>query len=326
MSLADKITDLRKKRSWSQEELAEKMQVSRQAVSKWEAAGAVPELDKIVMMSELFGVTTDYLLKDNTEDEGPTGQEYAPPAKRVTLATATAFLTWKKSASVRIAVGVFLCILAVIPLLLLGAAAETQAFPISEPVAAGAGLSALLFLVAIAVVLFLSCQFGGAPFAFLENEPFETEPNVTGMVREQQKAYRNTYVGCNVAGTCLCVLSPIPLFIGAFTDNDFWIVAALSLTLFLAGIGAVCFVLAGVRWGGMQRLLKEGEFSPKEKQKNRVRETIASVYWLTVVAIYLGWSVLFDGWGISWVVFPVAGVLFAALMCILTLLTDRKNK
>ena len=62
MILADKIIRLRKKNGWSQEELAEKMQVSRQAVSKWEGAQTVPDLEKILMLGNLFGVTTDYLL------------------------------------------------------------------------------------------------------------------------------------------------------------------------------------------------------------------------------------------------------------------------
>ena len=59
MILADKIIRLRKKNGWSQEELAGKMNVSRQAVSKWEGAQAIPDLEKILRLGELFGVTTD---------------------------------------------------------------------------------------------------------------------------------------------------------------------------------------------------------------------------------------------------------------------------
>ena len=60
---------MRKKSGWSQEELAEKMEVSRQAVSKWESAQTVPDLNKILQLGKLFGVTTDYLLKDELELE-----------------------------------------------------------------------------------------------------------------------------------------------------------------------------------------------------------------------------------------------------------------
>ena len=62
-NLADRIQQLRREHGLSQEQLAEKLNVSRQAVSKWESAQAQPELDKIIALSELFCVTTDYLLK-----------------------------------------------------------------------------------------------------------------------------------------------------------------------------------------------------------------------------------------------------------------------
>ena len=68
MILAEKIVQLRKKNGWSQEELAAQLNVSRQAVSKWEGAQSVPDLDRILQMSALFGVTTDYLLKDELEE------------------------------------------------------------------------------------------------------------------------------------------------------------------------------------------------------------------------------------------------------------------
>ncbi len=61
MILADKITELRKKAGWSQEELAAQLGVSRQSVSKWEGAQSVPDMEKILQLSNLFGVSTDYL-------------------------------------------------------------------------------------------------------------------------------------------------------------------------------------------------------------------------------------------------------------------------
>ena len=67
--LSEKIINLRKSRGWSQEELAERLNVSRQSVSKWESGVSNPDLDKIVAMSTLFGVSTDYLLKDVTTEE-----------------------------------------------------------------------------------------------------------------------------------------------------------------------------------------------------------------------------------------------------------------
>lgn len=154
MILADKIIRLRKKNGWSQEELAERMEVSRQAVSKWEGAQTVPDLGKILMLANLFGVTTDYLLKDELEDEEFT-EETGSNVRRITLADAGEFLKRRKTASVRIAVATFLCIISVIPLLMLSAAAEFAALPISEGLAAGIGLAALLVIVAAAVAIYI---------------------------------------------------------------------------------------------------------------------------------------------------------------------------
>lgn len=67
MNFPGKLQKLRKERGWSQEELASRIAVSRQAVSKWELGTAVPDTDNIVQLSELFGVTTDYLIKDNLD-------------------------------------------------------------------------------------------------------------------------------------------------------------------------------------------------------------------------------------------------------------------
>ena len=69
MNLGDKIMTLRRQRGWSQEELAERCQVSRQSVSNWESGQSVPDLDKILTLSEIFGVSTDFLLKEELERE-----------------------------------------------------------------------------------------------------------------------------------------------------------------------------------------------------------------------------------------------------------------
>lgn len=63
MNIADRIQHLRKNKGLSQEELADKVGVSRQAVSKWESEQSIPDIEKIIIMSELFEVTTDYILK-----------------------------------------------------------------------------------------------------------------------------------------------------------------------------------------------------------------------------------------------------------------------
>lgn len=324
MILADKIIRQRKKNGWSQEELAEKMEVSRQAVSKWESAQTIPDLEKILKLGNLFGVTTDYLLKDEMEDE-EFSDDNKPSVKRITLTQANDYLEWRKAASVRIAVGVFLCVIAAIPLLLLGAMAEVPDYPIPENLAAGLGLIILLVLVALAVAIFIFCGYKNAPYDFIDKEPFETEYGVAGMVKERQKPYRSTYIRCRILGSCICVLSPIPLFIGIAADSQIFTVLMLTVTMVLAGIGVVFFVISGQRWESMPKLLNEGEFTPEERRKSRIKGKVSGIYWLIVTAIYLGWSFITSAWGFTWIVWPVAGVLFAVVMCICNLLLDREQ-
>lgn len=325
MILADKIIRLRKKNGWSQEELAEKMNVSRQAVSKWEGAQTIPDIGKILQLSELFGVTTDYLIKDDMEDEEFTDSNNDSSIKHMTLTEANEFLEWRKTASVRIAIATFLCILSPICLLILGAASETPSFNISENQAGGIGLIVLILLVAVAVAIYTSCGFKNAPYEFLEKEPFETEYGVKGLAKERQNMYNSTYIKYNIIGTCICVLSPIPLLIGAFTENPFFMIIMLSITMLFAGIGVILFIIAGVRWASTQKLLKEGEYSAQEKNKNKIKETVGLVYWLTATAIFLTWSFITNDWHSTWIVWPIAGVLFAGVMTICNLFTNKSE-
>ena len=71
MKLSEKIVNLRKARNMSQEELAEKLGVSRQAVSRWEVGSALPDASNILQLSKLFGVSADYLLNDDYKGEAP---------------------------------------------------------------------------------------------------------------------------------------------------------------------------------------------------------------------------------------------------------------
>ena len=68
VKLADKLIELRKSKGWSQEDFAEKMDVSRQAISRWENGTALPDAQNILRISKLFNVTSDYLLNDDYED------------------------------------------------------------------------------------------------------------------------------------------------------------------------------------------------------------------------------------------------------------------
>lgn len=317
MILGEKIAQLRRKNGWSQEELADKMEVSRQAVSKWESSQTTPDLERILRLSSLFGVTIDYLLKDGAEPEIPRPEaEEDTHIRLISLADAADYLSLRERASVQIALGTFICILAFMPLLLLSAAAEQ--FQWSEALAALIGLASLFLLAAIAVVIFMRCGFHSAPYRFIELGEFRAENDVNDMVRARKMQFRSAYLRGNLIGVCLCILSPLALFSGILSESDFTQVLLLCVTLLLAGIGVVSFILVGVRWASMERLLQEGDFTARTQSGTRMRrerldEQLSYAYWLLATTIYLAWSFFTHDWGRTWIVWPVAGVLFGAI-------------
>ena len=328
MILADKIIRLRKKNGLTQEELADKMNVSRQAVSKWEGAQTIPDLEKILQLSTLFGVTTDYLLKDEIEDEELTNDTSADTTvKRISIEEANAYIEQRKKASWRIAIATLLCILSPITLIVLGILSELPNAIVTETTAGAVGLTVLFAFVLCAVPIYIYCGFKNQPYEFLDkNIPFELEYGVKGLVTEKKNAFRPTYIAYNIIATCVCIFSVVPLITLSFTENEALIAVALALLMIIAGIGAGMFIVAGTQNASMQKLLKEGEFTEKEKKRTSVKEAVGFAYWGVLTAIFLTVSFLANGWGFAWIIFAVGGVLFPIVMCICNLIADKQEK
>ena len=226
MILADKIIRLRKKNGWSQEELAEKMNVSRQAVSKWESAQTIPDLEKILQLSTLFGVTTDYLLKDEIEDEELTKDTSSDTlVKRISIEEANTYIEQRKKAAWGIALATFLCILSPITMMVLAILSGLPNPIITETTAGSVGLTVLFALILCAVPIYIYCGFKNQPYAFLDkNIPFELEYGVKGLVTEKKNEFRPTYIAYNIIATCLCIFSN--------QWNMSWIIFAVGGVLF----------------------------------------------------------------------------------------------
>ena len=323
MIFADKLILLRKKAGWSQEELADQMNVTRQSVSKWEGAQSVPDLEKMIRLSELFGVSTDYLLKDEIEEAEYIGSsDDTPSLRRVSMEEANAFLSVKARAAKTIAYAAFLCILSPIALLILSAISESTAGVLNEDIANGIGMIVLIILVAIAVIMFISSGSKTAPFAYLEKEKFETEYGVSGMVKERKAQYKDLHTKNNIAGTCLCITALIPLFVGTIVDadNDLFLTIMLSISFLVAGIGVICFIRTGIIWASYEKLLQEGEYSKENKEKTSFLSAIYTAYWIIATAVYLGYSLSSNNWGQSWIIWVVAGVIFPAVIAITNVL------
>ena len=317
MILADKIIENRKKNGWSQEDLAEKLGVSRQSVSKWESAQAIPDMKKILQLSEVFGVSTDYLIKDEIEEKpamelAPVDNGLEETVRSVSMEEAVSFLKYNETAARRISTGVMLCILSPVLLILLGGLAEAGFIPVEERIAELGGTAILLIMIAAAVGMFIREGMRGKKYEYLEKIDIETEYGVNGMVKERRDTYAETHSRRLIIGVMLCIISAVPL-LGAeavhYSNNsDLFPILCVALLLVMCAVGVKLIVLTCTRQGGFDRLLEEGDYTRLNKKAGKYD----GVYWAIAAAVYLGWSFATSRWELTWMVWPVAGVLFAA--------------
>ena len=326
MTMGEKLIALRKRECWTQDDLAERLDVSRQSVSKWEGGQAYPATDKLLELSRLFGVSTDYLLKDelqSPEPEEPALPEAAgEPMRQVTLEEAAAFLALKEASARPIALGVALCILSPVCLILLSGLHAIR--PVREQIAVAVGLVVLFAFVVPAVALFVTWGGRLSKYEYFEKEVFSAAPGVTALAREAMDRDRERHSRRIVAGVCLCVASAVPLMLCmAAPDHEFLLTCGVGALLVLVAAGVYLIITASIPWDACQMLLQEGDYAPEEKSP--LLRTVWVVYWCTVTAIYLGWSFTTRRWNDTWIVWPVAGVLFGAVSAALHLVHKRKK-
>ena len=329
MILADKIIKQRKKNGWSQEELADKMNVSRQAVSKWESAQTIPDIDKIMQLGELFGVTIDYLLKDSIEDEEFADMPEEKPVKKVSLEDANKYLAVQKKNSIMTAIATLLCILSPVVLIILGSFSEQTSNGDIYPVI---GLIVMFAFIITAVPMFIACGNRNKPYSFLDKiEPFDLEYGVKGIVEEKKKALADTFKKWTIVGICTSILAPIPLFVGVLTDamskegatEIFPYMVAFSLVI--AALATCVFIVVNVRKSAIQKLLREEDYTDLGKKKSQLKNIVSFVYWMVVLVPYLIWSIVAEDWDISWVLLAGAAMLYPVAMTICNYIVDKKE-
>lgn len=240
MNLNQKIADLRKKNNYSQEDLAEKMHVSRQAVSKWESGQSIPDIEKIVDLSELFGVTTDYLLKNgspsfklpdkdkNFEEQLPVLSEDQIDNYLIAANKANKFISLTASLSI-LAITAFCTI---IPFY----------FIYKSNFFAAVAVTAVLIVLAIALGIFIYCHLKMRDFKMIKNNNFilsDKEMNKISNLSQQFHQKNNKRL---IIGAVLCILAIIPPLVSFISLRYvFFAYEAWALTFLLLAIAVYQF-------------------------------------------------------------------------------------
>lgn len=329
MILGDKIMNLRKKNAWSQEELAEKLGVSRQSISKYESAQVVPDMEKILKLSRIFGVTTDYLLKDEIEDLEFLDEDFEEDKKfvKVGMEEANEYLDLKEVSGRNIAFGVSLCVISPVTLLLLSQAYESNLISVPENVVDGISLTVLILFIIVAVGIFIRESMKLKKYEFIENEDIDTAYGVDGMARERGESFHDYYVKNNIIGVLLLVASVIPIFLGMIVSvEDMTMIISVVIMLPLIAIGVNLLVKTNIYMNSINAILEEGDFRRRNKKLKRRIEPFCGIYWIAATAIYVAYSFLTNNWDRSWIIWPVAGISFPIYYLILKFIFDSKTK
>ncbi len=311
MKLSEKIVNLRRQNGWSQDELAGRLGVSRQSVSKWEGGQSTPDIERIIQLSRIFDVTTDYLLKDDEEEMVHSGGEDLD-VNRVTAEQADEFLDAMRRQGRNIAIGSMLCVLSPVALILGGGFSESYA-PRLEDLAGGIGVAVLLLLVAIAVVLFITGSAFTRPWKFITEGDFTLSHETREYIRSRDRERTPVISKLIAIGVAMCVISVLPLIVAGCMDAaDHICILCVALMLTVVAVAVFLFCTAGMERSSIDQLLKDGDYAPKSKTLKRIE----GAYWSIITAAYLLVSFYTMKWGMTWIIWPVAACAFGAVEAI----------
>lgn len=284
MKLGQKIAGLRKKSSLSQEALAEKMNVSRQAVSKWESNQSIPDIEKIVDLSELFGVTTDYLLKNGTpsfESPGKSSEEKIEKAlPAITDQEIDQYLEVAKKAAHFESLSIALFFLAIASFCLF----STLVF-ISHNIFGTVAYIAPIIIIAIALGYFIHAKLMMHEFKSITQNKFALTSTQNDLIDSSAHEFRNKNNRRIVIGVVLCILAIIPLIlIWTLHLLPDWAWAVLAITFVLLGIASYQFTFYFLRQLAFKTISGRRKHLPKEEKSLLINGSV--IFWIVLFLVY----------------------------------------
>ena len=272
MSLSDNLRALRKQKGYSQEQLAERLNVSRQAVSKWESDNGYPEMESLIILSDLFECTIDDLLKNDLTQHNPTAKQaydkhYSLIAKAYTF-------------------GVVSILLGVCAYLF---SENTKSEFIGEII--------FLFFVLIGVITFV---YFGMKDSHFKNSHSE----ITDYYTDSQRSEFNQTYSLSIATGVGVILFAVVLQI--LIENLYNENLANGLFMVFVTIAVGIFVY----FGTLKSKYDQVDLKViKQEKRNKKVSIYCGIIMMIVTAIYLGCSFTTNAWHISWIVYPIGGII-----------------
>lgn len=259
MGFGEKLFKLRKEKGLSQEALAEKLNTTRQAVSKWENAQGFPETEKLIMIGNVFEVSLDYLLKETAEQSNENVDGYY-----VSKEMAEGYIVYGQKISKYIALGFSLLILSTIPYLLFKESATMSTFLVI--IIAVLGIGAMMVPVTIEE----------SRYNVLTKEELLFDQNFLKELTKRYATIKKKYAAVMIVGFCFIVAGAIPFLFEKKHITSGELVQYYPYCVVLIAIGVYLFVRVVGVWEMYRILVENKEYSNRFifKLKKKVREKV----------------------------------------------------
>lgn len=299
MSFAENLLFLRKQKDITQEQLAEQLEVSRQSVSKWESGQSYPEMEKLLQICSMFHCSMDTLMQGDirkTFSEDIYGYDRQK----------NQFSKW-------ISAGIGLILLGISVMMFLTSAG------MNEEYAAVVFFTLLIIAVMVMVVMGLQMEQFSKKHPVIED--FYTE-------EEKDQAYRKFTVRIAVGVGLILVGLLVQLAGGVALDEAVLSRAAAvqretildAVFMLIISVAVPILTYAGMQKAkyDIEKYNKEGNPSPERKKQNVLKGKVCGCIMLLATCVYLFWSFTTNNWGVTWVVYPIAGILCGVAALVLS--------
>lgn len=290
MKFSENLQKLRKEYGYSQEQLADELGVSRQAVSKWESGNSYPEMATLIAMTELFDTTMDELIEQEVSVEHKMKKKD--------------YLSFSRKFALAMAVGVTLVMFGIVSVLIMEEIMPKNSDLITVP---------FFGFVLGAVIIFV--------YMGLEKSEFDRELKERGPIEIDASSRKRFIKKFNlgiVIGIALCIFG---LIMSLVTEHSYGDNSNLPAIVFFGFIivAVFLFVYYGVMYDAYDQQIKP----EKQIRKEKLSEKISGVIMLSATIIFLICGLIFNLWHPGWVAFPIGGILCGIVSVILE--TDEKR-
>lgn len=289
MKFNEKLKKFRKEKGYSQEELAEQLGVSRQAVSKWENDQGFPETEKLIQISSMFNVSIDTLLKDGDEIAGTEEVDSGYYASQEMI---NGYLAYKNKSAKTIALGVLILILS-----------QISNFLFEEPIS-----MILLFSgVATGVAVLVYNTFRVNRYQELETNPLIFDNKVLEEFKLQYNNDSKRYGFLVVTGIVVLIMASLSAVLLSNLE-DVYGDKVFALFLPLVAVGVYLLIVSGSAIEARKVIVNNKKYIEEKKRENKY-----GWIWGLATMIFLLIGFTTGLWHPAWIVFPITAFIFAGV-------------